>query len=531
MQFQQAQALHQRGQLAKARQIYEEILRVQPEHFGAMHFLGVIAAQSKQPERAVELMGRSIPLMSSTLPDSQKAIVFNNHGNALVAMNRNEEALDSYGKAIALDGNYAEAHYNRGIALANLEQYQAALASYDEALRQGRNAETYYNRGIALAHLDHYEEALDSYGKAIALDGNYAEAYYNRGNLFIERNQSEAAISSYDRAVAIRPEHALARLNRALALLLEGRFEEGWVEFEWRWRDENSPLFEEKKRFVQPLWLGDRHIAGKTLLLHSEQGLGDTIQFCRYAPLVRNLGATIVLAVQKPLKSALSGLRGVTHLVSDGDALPAFDYHCPMMSLPCALKTRLSTIPADIPYLQSNPEKSLDWREKLGRKTKPRVGLVWSGGFRPNQPELWSVNTRRNIPLMKLAPLEHPQIEFYSLQKGQAAESELADLVSKQWNGPRLTDYTHLLNDFSDTAALIEQLDLVISVDTSTAHLAGALGKPVWILNRFDTCWRWLLNRTDSPWYPSARLYRQEAPGDWDGVILRVKRDLLQLLA
>ena len=198
-----------------------------------------------------------------------------------------------------------------------------------------------------------------------------------------------------------------------------------------------------------------------------------------------------------------------------------------MLSLPLAFGTTLETIPANIPYLKANAEKSLFWQEKLGEKTKPRVGLVWSGGFRPNQPEVWSVNRRRNIPLAKLAALKNSDIEFYSLQKGQPAESELAELMRDNWDGPPIIDFTNLLNDFSDTAALVKNLDLVIAVDTSIAHLAGALGKPVWMLNRFDTCWRWLLDRTDSPWYPTARLYRQEKAGDWDTVVQRVKTDLI----
>ena len=197
-------------------------------------------------------------------------------------------------------------------------------------------------------------------------------------------------------------------------------------------------------------------------------------------------------------------------------------------SLPLAFKTTLSTVPTHIPYLRSNAQKVHFWKQKLGPKTRPRVGLVWSGGFRADHPELWSVNNRRNIPLASLAPLRDADIEFYSLQKGQPAESELSQLTSERWNGPHLIDHTNLLQDFADTAALIDNLDLVISVDTSTAHLTGALGKPVWILNRFDTCWRWLLERTDSPWYPTATLYRQERIGDWHGVVQRVRTDLMQ---
>jgi hypothetical protein len=196
------------------------------------------------------------------------------------------------------------------------------------------------------------------------------------------------------------------------------------------------------------------------------------------------------------------------------------------LSLPLAFKTTFSSIPATIPYLKSNSEKSRLWKERLGETRKRKVGLAWSGGFRPNQPEMWFINSRRNIPLAELAVLKHSDIDFYSLQKGEPAESELTELIRHNWEGPHIVDFTSQLNDFSDTAALVDNLDLVVTVDTSTAHLAGALGKPVWILNRFDTCWRWLLNRTDSPWYPTEKLYRQEKAGHWDDVVQRVKTDL-----
>jgi hypothetical protein len=216
----------------------------------------------------------------------------------------------------------------------------------------------------------------------------------------------------------------------------------------------------------------------------------------------------------------------VTQWVLPGEPLPLFDYYCPLMSLPLALKTTLATVPSEVPYLHASVERVQYWKDKLGARTKARVGLVWSGGFRPNQPELWSVNDRRNIPLAKLAQLKHPGIEFFSLQKGQPAESELSELIANSWDGPNLKDHTSDLHDFGETAALIEQLDLVVSVDTSVAHLAGALGKPLWLLNRFDTCWRWLLDRADSPWYPSARVYRQARFGEWEEVVQRLRSDL-----
>ena len=693
--FQRAQALHQQGQLSKAKGIYEQILRVQPQHFGALHFLGMIAAQTNDPQRAVDLMGKSIML------DQQNAVAFNNYGNALLQVKRCAAAVASYDKAIALRSDYADAYYNRGVALLDLGQYPAAIASFDMAIAldaalaepyfnrgnayarlqqheaalnsydraiairsdwaeaysnrgivlnelkrldsalasfdratelkpdyaeaySGRGvvlkrlqqleaalesynqaialkpdyAEAYLNRGVALAQLKRFDEALasydqaiaskpdypeaysnrgnalfaiqqfgaalDSYNKAIALDPgyaeaysnrsvaqkelgrleeslasvnraiaikpDYAEAYSNRGLLFHELTQVDAALESLNRAIAIKADYAQARENRAYTRLLGGDLENGWSDYEWRWLNENSSLFKRKRNFSKPTWLGLEAISGRSILIHAEQGLGDTIQFCRYATMVAKLGATVILEVQRPLLKLLSVLHGSLHLIARGSALPDFDYHCPLLSLPLAFGTTLATVPARVPYLRSTGEALLAWRQMLGEKRKFRVGLVWSGGFRPNQPEVWAVNGRRNIPLAKFAPLKNSQVEFYSLQKGQPAESELAAVRSTGWDGPDVIDFTHLLHDFTDTAALIEHLDLVISVDTSVAHLAGALGKPVWILNRFDTCWRWLLERADSPWYPTARIYRQDRPADWDGVIQRVNSDLNELV-
>jgi hypothetical protein len=304
------------------------------------------------------------------------------------------------------------------------------------------------------------------------------------------------------------------------------RFEQGWRQFEWRKRLD-APLG--LRRYPQPVWLGAEDIAGKTLFIHWEQGFGDTIQFCRYAKLAQARGAKVVLSVQQPLVALLKELSPTIRIIGPGEVPAEFDYHCPLLSLPLALGTTVSTIPAAIPYLKSNAEKSLAWKERLGEKNKPRVGLVWSGGFRPNQTEAWNFNSRRDIPLAKLAVLKNPDIAFYSLQKGEPAESELAELIRDRWDGPDIIDFTSGLHDFSDTAALMANLDLIISVDTSTAHLAGALGKPVWILNRFDTCWRWFLQRADSPWYPTVKLYRQEKAGRWDDVVEQIKTDLTRL--
>ena len=565
-----ALGFHQQGQFAPAQAIYERILERQPAHFDALHLLGVIAAQTREPARAVELISKALVL------NPHNAVAHFNIGSALQELRRLDAALESYDRAIAIDPGFAEAysnrgvvlkdlgrlsaalascdraiairpgfaeaHFNRGVVLYQLEQFAAALASYERAIAiRPDYPEAHFNRGIVFSDLSQLEPALASYDRAVASRADYVLAHVNRGNVLKELGRIEAAIAAYDRAIAIKADCAGAYFNRSVLYLLTGRFDPGWADFEWRWKNQHRFSIAAAADKPQPRWLGrdppggdppGGDPRGRTILLYAEQGLGDTVQFCRYAKLLADQGATVILEAQAPLLKLLEGLNGVSQLVAPGSALPPnIDYQCPLLSLPLAFATTLATIPAEVPYLKSSPEKVRFWQEKLGERNKPRVGLVWSGGFRPEQPELWSVNSRRNIPLSKLAPLKHPDIEFYSLQKGKPAESELAELRAGGWEGPDLVDFTGLLADFSDTAALIECLDLVISVDTSIVHVAGAMAKPVWMLNRFDTCWRWLLDRTDSPWYPTLRLFRQERPGDWDGVVERVRVQLLRLAA
>ncbi len=535
----QGMALCQQGRLADAERIFVEMLRQQPDHFEALHVLGIIACETQRAERAVELIGRAIGL------NPKVATAHSNLGIALQDLNRLDAALASFDRAIALKPDYAEAYYNRGVALQDLKRLDDALASYDRAIALKPDfAEAYYNRGGTLQERKRFGDALASYDRATALKPNYAEAYNNRGNTLLKLNRLDDALASFDRAIALKPDYAeayynrggalqdlnrlddaLASFDRAIALkpdyaiaynnrggalvklmrvddalqsfdtaialksdctdaywnkslcsLLMGRFEQGWRLHEWR-KKLAEPYA--ARSFPQPLWLGQENIAGKTLFLWWEQGLGDTIQFCRYARLAEARGAKVVMSVQQPLQALLKEISPTIQIVNQDEVPDDFDYHCPLLSLPLAFATTLDTIPADIPYLRSDSKKSLFWKEKLGEKSKPRVGLVWSGGFRPGHPEFWSINRRRNIPLAKFAALKNPDIDFYSLQKGQPAESELAELVRANWDGPRIIDFTSLLNDFSDTAALIENLDLVISVDTSIVHLAGALGKPV----------------------------------------------------
>jgi hypothetical protein len=343
---------------------------------------------------------------------------------------------------------------------------------------------------------------------------------FNRGVVLTDLGRHQEACADLEAALELAPDFRPARLTGAHAHLAAGHFERGWELFEARWQGPRGYGLADA-----PMWDGRAPLEGRTILLRGEQGLGDTLQFCRYAKQVKALGARVVLEVQAPLVRLMKGLEGVEDVVETSPAPPAADCHALLMSLPRAFGTRLETIPGETPYLAADPAEAARWEARLGPKTRPRVGLVWSGGFRDEADLRW-VNARRNIPLKRLEPLRGAAVDFVSLQKGEPGEGELRALKAEGWDGPDLLEVMHEVPDFAATAALIEALDLVISVDTSTAHLAGALGKPVWILNRYDSCWRWLTDRDDSPWYPSARLFRQEQVSDWDAVVAKVRAEL-----
>jgi tetratricopeptide (TPR) repeat protein len=595
----QAVALHRAGQLGGAQKLYQDILRHQPRHFDALHMLGVIAAATGNPRQAVHLMSRAldinpldaiahnnlglalheVSMPEAALSSFDRAISLRsnyaeahfNRGNVFRTLERRNEALAAFESAISLREIYPDAHSNCGIVQAELQRWDAALASYDRAIAQRRDfAVAHYNRAGVFCHLRLWDRALADYDRCVALQPEHAEAWANRSfvlhemqrpddalascdraialqprdarahcnraTVLVSVRRVEEALASYDRAVALEPENAFAHVNRGLCRLLKGDFEQGWPDYEWRWRDTQGWVIHEHRKFSQPLWLGEESLAGKTILLQSEQGYGDTLQFCRYAKFVAERGARVILEVPDALVGLLQSLEGVAQIHIQGEPLPAFDYYCPLMSLPLALKTTLRNIPAQARYVSVDDRRLQNWKyrvagtskARLGESSKARVGIAWSGGFRPARPELWSVNARRNIPLATLALLKDVDMDFYSLQKGEAAEAELSEAMSGNWDGPIIQDCGRELHDFADTASLIEHMDLVISVDTAVAHLAGALGKPVWILNRFDACWRWLLDVDSSPWYPSARLFRQPRPGDWEDVIQRVRVELLQ---
>lgn len=533
--FVRAIELHRRGDVGAAVRLYEQILRGKPHHAGALHLRAAALVSLGRPTEALAACEAALAL------NPANAAVHQAHGDALHDLKRYAEAVAAYDRCLALDPGSFVAWSNRGSALLRARRFEEAVSSYEHALAlQGKGggvapprwlANPYLNRGAALQELGRFEDALKSFDRAIAADPDLAEAHANRGCTLDCLGRPQEALSSCERAIALKPDYATAHLNRAMTLLRVGRFPEGWAEYEWRWRNPESALCRDRRSSAVPLWSGREPLAGKTILLRAEQGYGDTLQFCRYARLVGERGARAVLEVHPALKRALRRLEGVAQVIAHDEPARDVDWQCPLMSLPLAFGTTLDTIPSGQRYLSGEPELIERWRARLGERRGFRVGLVWSGGFRPNEPEYWSANGRRNIELEKLADLDHPRIQYVSLQKGQPAEAEPQELRRRGWRGPRLIEVTDELTDFAQTAALIENLDLVISVDTATAHLAAALGKPTWILNRFDGCWRWLLSRGDSPWYPSVRLFSQQAPGVWDDVVQRVREELFRLVA
>jgi tetratricopeptide (TPR) repeat protein len=567
----------QRGRHADATSFLDRAIAIEAGHPFAQFHLACALHELKRLPEAVAHYDRAVALK----PDFAEA--FNNRGNALRALGRREEALASFDRAVALKPDFLLAQYNRGNLLRDLGRYDAALASCDRALALKPDfVEALHNRGFVLAELKRYAEALASYDRVLALKPDYVEALDSRGNLLRKLDRHDEALASYARALALRPnyaaaftdrgnalselgrlgeaiadydhalalepdqvealsnrgnalrnllrcEDALASYDRAIARdpgnadahanagwtrLLLGDFASGWDEFEWRWR--TRQMATQRRDFVQPPWRGAEPLAGKTILLHAEQAFGDTILFCRYATEIAKRGATVVLEVQPALQSLLAGLEGADRVIARGQALPEFDYHCPLLSLPLALKTDLASIPARVPYLAADGAKIAAWRARLGPSTRQRVGIAWSSTNRAH-----SDLAKRSLPLDALASLRNDGVELVSLQKELSPADEA---TLSQWG-----DVRHVgdaLADFSDTAALIATLDFVISIDTAVAHLAGALGKPVSILLAFAPDWRWLLGRDDSPWYPTARLFRQPAPDDWASVVARVAAEL-----
>jgi tetratricopeptide (TPR) repeat protein len=504
-------ALAALGRFDEAIASYDRAVAIRPGFSTASYNRGISLAALTRFEEAIASYDRAISLVRND------AEAFCNRGIALAALGRLNEAISSYDRAIDIRPDYAEAWSNRGAALMKLGRSEEAIASYEHAItiRPGY-AEAFSNRGLALMELNRLDDALSSFDRAISLRPDYAEAWSNRGIALSDLARPDSALSSFDRAIDLRPGYAEALWNKSLTLLSKGNFEKGWELFEWRWKKEE--FTSRKRNFHEPLWLGRESLKGRTILLHGEQGLGDTIQFCRFAKLVSGLGARVVLEVQPPLAGLLTQLEGVAEVVANGEPLPSFDLHCPLMSLPLALKTGMGTIPP-APYLKADAARITGWEQRLVPRMKPRVGVVWSGN--PAQKN----EHNRRVPLEMMLRHLPEGVDYVSLQK-EVRDDDLATLRSQE----RIVHFGPELKDFADTAALCSQMDMVVSVDTGVAHLCGALGMPALLLLSRRADWRWLLDRSDSPWYPSMTLYRQQTLGDWTETLARAGANLASRL-
>lgn len=448
-------------------------------------------------------------------------------GIDLFAGGRFKEALERFDLAIELNPRSPHAHNNRGSALVKLDRLDDALASFERAIgADPKFTEAHKNKGIVLHRLARFTESLDSTSTSLRLNPNDTVGFFNRACTLMILGRFDEAIRDLDRTVALEPAYADAHWNRAYCKLVTGHIEEGFRLFEWRLQRNG---FDPRLKYGKPVWLGNGSIQGKSLLIVPEQGFGDFIQFCRYVPILEAQGANVYIEAPAELRALLGSLSKTVRIVDGDIPLSDIDMVCPIMSLALACKTTVATIPASVPYLRAEPAKAEAWSSKLGNAKGLRAGLVWAGGSHPDLPDAWKhTHKRRDIPLELLSALNIPGVEFFSLQVGTDAVAQLRKVEQANWAGPRIVDHTADIHDFSDTAALIANLDLVITVDTSIAHLAGAMGKPVWILNRFDTCWRWMWNRSDSPWYPTARLFRQSKYDDWTRAVDEVRRALEQ---
>lgn len=566
--------------LVQAERLYREILAVRPGQPDAMHSLSVVRYQRGRHDEAITLLerllarrpdlaeahysrgtmlqnlGRFGPALASfdkaleLVPDYRYAL--QNRAATLAALGRFEAALADYDRLIALDARAVDAHLGRAYVLLELGRLAEAVAGHDRVLAlQPDHAVAHNVRGNALRELGKFAEALASFDRAIALRPDYAEAHLNRGNALRNLGRFEEALAAYDRPSAIaaadlpgvlnnrglvlqelgRFDEALSCLDRAIALaprnpdfhfsraqllLLLGNYAVGWPEYEWRRKQKNRGA----PRYQGPEWRGEP-LAGKRIFLYAEQGFGDAIQFARYASVLGALGAKVSIGAPRGLDRLLRGLAGDPVIVPHGERVPEHEVHLPLLSVPFVLGAAGESIPGDSPYISADPARAAYWNEQLrGDGALLRVGFRWAGSSTFVDEHHRSTDFPRWRPLLETAG-----VRWYSLQT-EARAAEVSLLA-----GTGIEDLSGLLTDFAETAAIIANLDLVITTDTAVAHLAGAMGKPVWIALKWVPDWRWLLDRDDSPWYRTARLFRQRRLGDWDDPIARIAAELAKLVA
>jgi tetratricopeptide (TPR) repeat protein len=543
----EAVTLQQQGRLREAEKIYTRVLKAAPDQFDALNLLGTIKAQRGQAGEAYRLISAALKvnpqapdawvnlgIVLHALKRDQEALesfdkalalkpgdvdALHQRGNALLALGRAQDALNAFDAVLASIPRHPQARLDRGLAFAALGRHAEAVAEFEAALTMSpANPAAHYNLGISLFSLGRYVEAVAAYDRALSRLPDHVKAWNNRGLALQALNRHDEALASYSKALELRKDYADAHFNQALALLTTGEFGRGFAKYEWRWRRTGMPSH--GRGYGRPLWLGEYPLQGRTILLHAEQGLGDTIMFARYVPVLARAGAKVVLEVQPQLKALLGRIEGAAAVVARGEPLPAFDVHCPLGSLPLALKTEPATIPAE-GSVQAEEARIAKWSPRLEPLGRPRVAIAWSGNAQ-------HMNDRnRSIPLSALASLwSAASVGFVGIQRDLRDGD--AELLARE---PRVTQIGSQLDDFADTAAVVALVDLVVTVDTSVAHLAGAMGRPVWILVPFSPDWRWTLSGERSRWYPTARLFRQPSLGDWDSVIERLRGELQQIFS
>ncbi|MBM4146647.1 MAG: tetratricopeptide repeat protein [Nitrospira sp.] len=570
---------YQNGNFKQSEEICRTIIELQPENAFVLNFLGVLLYQQGNYDSAIDYIKKALQFDPYN-PDSydhlgsalkangrldeaimyyQKAIglkphsadIYFNLGNTFVMKRQLDEAIVSYREAVKLNPDFSAAYNNLGNVLKEKKQYDAAIANYQMTIEINPDlADAYYNLGniyqekgeydkaamhyqktlkVIPSHFDScmnlgtvfnkqgkLDEAIKFYQKAIELNANFAGSYYNLGVALQDQGDIDNALQAYKKTIELDPDFAEAHFSISLINLLLGNFKEGWKGYEWRWKLKEAY----QRNFYQPMWDGS-DIKGKTILLHAEQGFGDTIQFIRYAPLVAQRGVKVIVECQKELTSLFKNVEGIHQVISHGESLPYFDVRCPLLSLPAVFDTTTENIPAKIPYIAVEMNFIDKWRKKVEiRDSQMKIGLAWAGRATARKESYRACSLEMFAPFARLS-----NVIFYSLQKGKASEQTVNSPF-----GMKLIDYTKEIEDFSDTAGLMYHLDIVISVDTAVAHLAGALGKPVWTLIPFAPDWRWSLNRDDCPWYPTMRLFRQTAPGDWSSVIDKIYNELQRLI-
>ena len=527
--------LRERGRPAEALTCFEHAIALAPNSVDTLYNLGSICQDLDRPERAIAFFERALRLkpdaielhnnlgtalqsverLDEAIASYRKALglrpdaleTLDNLAGALRALGRLDEAQACYERALALRPKRIESHIGLGVVLRDQGRPEDAVARYERALALAPDhPETRSNLGVALVDLGRPDEAIIHYEKALAVQPDRPEIHNNLGIALQRQGRCAEALGRYGRALALKPNYPEAHFNRALALLLTGNLDEGWPEYEWRFA-----VARYDRSFDRPLWSGTP-LTGQTIFIHAEQGLGDALQFVRFVPAVAERGGNVVLEVPAPLVRLARTVSGASEVIAAGDPLPAFDCHCPLLSLPRILKTTLATIPAAVPYLSVPAEADAAWAERVAAASGFKVAIVWAG------------TTQGALDLRLLEPLwEVPGISWFSLQVG-AGSGDISLL-----DGVRIVDLSPWLTDFAETAAAICHLDLVISIDTSVTHLAGALGRPMWLVLPYAPDWRWLLRREDSPWYPTARLFRQRKAGDWPSVASEVAAALAQM--